>query len=267
MAGYPGHIRRNGEDDYYNPRTGRYLVRNRLRGPGYWAEFDARGEFVGVVGDTLVHSTPRDQLSPEQVKEWTKPEIYPADDAPPVAPPPHIPPPPMPTIAGIPIPPPQRPSILWTPILPPQLPQIIERRRKRWDDNEPWDRHHHIPQEWWQYGKGKRLPFSPEAVEYFDEQIVEIPKDEHWSDLHKAYNQAAGKALKDYLEKNKRPDETWEDFAGRMTRDEARECFKHMIKTILNPPKGSTEEEAKVAKQAKEFLEHVSEYVPKRKAN
>jgi hypothetical protein len=164
-----------------------------------WVLYTALGAVLGVFDWTVSQPVSRDQLPPELVKEWTKPEVLPAEDALPLTPPPDVPPPPMPTIAGIPIPPPQRPPILWTPILPPQLPQVIERRNRRWDDNEPWEKHHHIPQERWQYGKGKRLPFSPEAVKYFDDQIVEIPKDEHWSDLHKAYNQAAGKALKDYL--------------------------------------------------------------------
>jgi hypothetical protein len=52
-----------------------------------------------------------------------------------------------------------------------------------------------------------------------------------------------------------------------MSRDEAQECFEHMIKTILKPPAGLTAEEVKVFKQAEEFLENVSEYVPKRKPN
>jgi hypothetical protein len=263
--GYPSRVRRNGEDVYFNPRTGRYLVRNKRGGPGYWAEFDARGEFVGVVGDTLVHGTPRDQLPPETVKEWTKPEVLPADDVPTPSPPPNVPPPPLPTIGGIPIPPPERPPILWNPILPPQPPPILDRRVRRWNDNEPWDKHHHIPQEWWQYNKGKRLPFSPDAVEFFDQQTVEIPKEEHWGDLHKAYNEAAGEALKDYLEKNKRSGETWEDVARRMTAEEAQKCFEHMINAILNPPAGLKGKAAEVAKQAKKFLEHVSEYVPRKR--
>ena len=96
------------------------------------ATLGAKAAFIGVVGDTLVHGTPRDQLSPEQVKEWAKPEVFPADDAPPLSPPPHVPPPPVPPMVT-PIPPPEGPSILSTPLPPPALPQIMESRGKRWN--------------------------------------------------------------------------------------------------------------------------------------
>jgi hypothetical protein len=178
-----------------------------------------------------------------------------------------IPEPQLPDTAGFPAPPPKLPEIETFPALPPAKPPIFERRVERWDLNEAWEEHHHIPQETYQYGKGRRIPFSADAVDFFDEQTVRIPKDEHWSELHGAYNKAARKALMDYLEKNKKPRETWEEFAGRMTRREAQKCYEYMIDAILNLPKGLTGEEAEIAKKAKEFLENVSLYVPKKKPN
>src|SRR5262249_55401797 len=141
----------------------------------------------------------RDALSPQQVKEWT--ELPPHISLPPM--PPLITPAPTPgkpEIVWTPIPQPGKPEIIWTPIPPPAKPLIIERRVKRWNDNEPWQKHHHIPRALWQYGRSNRMPFSPKAVELFEEETVEIPEDEHWSDLHDAYNEVARKGMLDYLE-------------------------------------------------------------------
>jgi len=263
--GYPGRIVTNGEDVYYNPQTGHYFVRNHRGRRGFWVEFDKRGELVGVVDVTTDYPTPRDQLSPEQVKEWTKPETFPAEDPLPKTPAAPVPPPKIPPIVGTPIRPPAKPSILWTPILPPARPTILETLGKRWNDSRPWEAHHHIPQEWWQHGKPNRLPFSDDAVEFFDEQTVLIPKEEHWSDQHEAYNEVTGKALKEYLRKKRKRGETQDDVARRMTKEEAQECYEYMIDAVRNPKKGLKPHEIEVAKKANEFLDNVSLYVPARK--
>ena len=136
-----------------------------------WAEFDARGEFVGVTGDTLVHSTPRDQLSPEQVKEWTRPVPFPIEDPPPPLPglvPPSLPKwqegltvvPPAPPLPGF-----SYPEI--------DVPLYVEAEREE---------HHHIPQFLWN-PRPRRNPdwkpkhkFSDDAIEVFDGLTVSVPK-------------------------------------------------------------------------------------------
>ena len=256
--GYPSRVRRNGEDVYFNPRTGRYLVRNKRGGPGYWAEFDARGEFVGVVGDTLVHGTPRDQLSPEQVKEWTQPEIFPiADPQPPL---PGFEPTPLPKwqegFTVVPPPPPLPGFSLPEIVVPPYL----EAER---------DEHHHIPQYLWS-PRPRRNPnwkpkykFSDDVIEAFDGLTVSVPKGEHWGRLHYGYNREVGRQLQAYLERKAKEHKTTpEDYAAGMGRTEALEWFEAMKIAIRNPDytKFRTEEEATYAQRAKEFLDKMVLY-------
>lgn len=120
-----------------------------------------------------------------------------------------------------------------------------------------------LPQELWQHDAPNRIPFSPDAIELFKKETVRIPTDEHWGDLHAAYNRTFRSAVRAYLAKEKKADETEDDFARRMNEMEARALYKHITRVILNPPEGLKEEEAKDAKHAKEFFENASWYVRK----
>ena len=251
--GHPSRIRRDGEDVYFNPRTGRYLVRNKRGGPGYWAEFDARGEFVGVVGDTLVHGTSREQLSPAQVKKWTQPETFPIGD----------PPPPLPGFEPTPLPKWQE-GITAVPPPPPlpgfSLPEIVVPPYLEAEEHE----HHHIPQYLWS-PRARRNPnwkpkykFSDDVIEAFDGLTVSVPKGEHWGRLHYGYSREVGRQLQAYLElKAEEHKTTPEDYAAGMGRTEALEWFEAMKIAIRNPDytKFGTEEEATYAQRAKEFLD------------
>jgi hypothetical protein len=66
--------------------------------------------------------------------------------------------------------------------------------------------------------------------------------------------------MRAYLKKTKADGETEEDFARRMSRTQAKECYKYMVEYILNPPKAENESEERQNRLAKAFLMNVSRY-------
>jgi hypothetical protein len=253
--GYPSRIVTNGEDVYYNPQTGHYFVRNNRGKRGFWIEFDKRGELVGVVDMTMDYPTPRDRLSDEQVKEWTRPVPFPAAD--PQPPPPGLVPPPLPQWQeGFTVVPPPRPlpGISLPEI---ELPPYLETE----------EGHHKIPQFLWNPRprpnpdwKPKYI-FSPDAIKVFKGLTVYVPKGEHWGTLHAAYNREALRQLQAYLEEKANEHQTTpEGYAGSMNEDQARECAKAIEDAIQNPDytKPRTKKEEDDAKLAKDFLDKIT---------
>lgn len=193
-------------------------MRNTRGGLGFWIEFDAKGELVGVVDMTLDYPTPRSRLSPEQVKEWTKPQTFPQSD-------------PLPTPEGLtptpalkhpegftPAPPLPKPEGFTQPDI--DIPLYVEAE---------WEWHHHLPQQWWNPEREHHLSFSPQARKFFDKQIIRVPKGEHWGRLHAAYNRAIGRALKKYLADKPA------DYAKKMSKEQAEECYDKIMEIIQNP--------------------------------
>lgn len=180
-----------------------------------------------------------------------------------------IDPPPLPDIKGYPAPEPRKPEILTGPptdvrpkpdietLTPPDIdvPSIL--------DMKSTDDHHTISQFLWSTKRGRepKYIFSDDAKDYFDEQIVPVPRNEHWGGLHAAYNRAVERAMQAYLEEAAtEAGVTVKEFAAGMSRDQAIECHKYIERAIKNPQAPANDEEDTDNKLAKQFLKNVKRY-------
>jgi hypothetical protein len=274
---YPPRINRNGQTVYYDAARSRYVARH-IYGNGFWVVFDKDGNVIGTfpVGD-LDNPLPRTAQPVDLEEIWQIPPLVPPAMPPPVYPGPPINGPRPPTILKGPDidakPPstllegpntntPRPPTILTGPdINAPRPPPIYESREK--------PRHHNIPQFLWNPNRRSGLPprfnFHEEVREFFAEAVTEIPHDEHWDYLHKAYNAVAERAMRAYLKQAKAKGETEKQFALRMRRKQAEECYVYIMDYILNPPAPENEAEARDNPRARAFLLNVFRHEKKKK--
>ncbi|MGE0423397.1 MAG: hypothetical protein AB7O88_14110 [Reyranellaceae bacterium] len=274
---FPARINPNGQTVYYDPQRNRFVVRN-LHGNGFWVVFDEDGRVIGTfpLGD-LDTPVPR-TAQPDDLEElWQIPPFVPPTIPPPVYPGRPIDRPRPPTILkgpdiDAPRPPtilegpnidaPRPPTILTGPDIDAAQPPTIYESRER-------PRHHNIPQFLWNPNRKSGLPprfkFRKEVRDFFADAVTEIPHDEHWDYLHKAYNAVAERAMRAYLKQAKDERETEEQFAWRMSRTQAEECYAFIVHYILNPPATDDEAEARDNTRARAFLLNVFRYEKKKK--
>jgi hypothetical protein len=270
---YPSRINPNGQVVYYDPRTGRYVVRNTHGGTGYWVEFDAQGGVIGTASEGLISVERSAQPPADELKKiWQNPPLVPPEMPPAALPGRPIEPPRLPDNKGYPAPEPRKPEILTGPstdVRPGPVTETFPR-----PDVEPptileiksTDDHHNIPQFLWSTKRGRKPKyiFSVQAKDYFDEQIVPVPRNEHWGRLHAAYNRAVERAMQAYLEEAARKaGVTVEEFAANMSDAQAKECHEYIKSAIKNAPATAKEEVEGDNEAAKQFLKHVERYEKK----